>query len=125
MAPSSLEQIVLPIQNRELVPQKYGTTDWKWDNIEKYARTEEQVHEETFEKRVVHFLDGKLGWPAAIGLLSMTVIGATHMKPNRFKKMLLQNATFVCMLLALIALLIKARKVMRHRSKKTMPQLNE
>lgn len=83
------------------------------------------MHEETFEKRVVHFLDGKLGWPAAIGLLSMTVIGATHMKPNRFKKMLLQNATFVCMLLALIALLIKARKVMRHRSKKTMPQLNE
>lgn len=39
--------------------------------------------------------------------------------------MMLQNATFVCMLLALIALLVKARKVMRHRSKKAMPQLNE
>lgn len=74
---------------------------------------------------MVHFLDGKLGWPAAVGLLSLTVVGASHMKPDRFRRMLLQNATFVCMLLALIALLIKARKVMRHRSKKAMPQLNE
>ena len=79
--------------------------------------SKEQVHEETVEKRVIHFLDGKLGWPAAVTLLSLTAIGITHMKPHRFKKMFLQNATFVCMVLSLIALLVKARKVMRHNSK--------
>lgn len=69
------------------------------------------------EKRIIHFLDGKLGWPAALTLISLTAIGVTHMKPHRFKKMFMQNATFVCMILSLIALLIKARKVMRHNKK--------
>ena len=63
----------------------------------------------------MHFLDGKLGWPTAFVLIVCTVVGASHMHPRRFKKMLLQNATFVCMLLALVALLVKARKIMRNR----------
>ena len=58
-------------------------------------------------------MDGKLGWPAAVTLIAITAIGVTHMKPRRFKKMFLQNATFTCMLLSLIALLVKARR-MRH-----------
>jgi hypothetical protein len=43
----------------------------------------------------------------------ITVVGATHMNPRRFKKMLIQNATFCCMLFAVVALLIKVKKVIR------------
>lgn len=114
LAPAFVEEVVLPSQNRELLPHNYGATDWKWDKVEVYSRSVEQVHEETVEKRVIHFLDGKLGWPAAVTLLALTAIGVTHMKPHRFRKMFLHNATFACMLLSLIALLVKARKVMRH-----------
>lgn len=43
------------------------------------------------------------------------------MHPRRFKKMLMQNATFVCLLLSLIALLVKARKVVRKRKRNALP----
>jgi hypothetical protein len=69
------------------------------------------------ERRVVHFLDGKLGWPTAFGLLIVTALGVIHMRPHRFKKMMMQNATFACMLLAVIALLVKARKMTKHKQK--------
>jgi hypothetical protein len=109
----------LPSQSRELLPQNYGLPDWKWDNSEKYQGSA-QIHDETLEKRVIHFIDGKLGWTTAIGLMALTVVGASHMKTHRFKKMLVQNATFICMLLTLIALLVKARKVMRHQKKEVL-----
>ncbi len=70
---------------------------------------------------MIHFLDGKLGWPTAIGLAAITFAGAAHMHPRRFKKMLMQNATFVCLLLSLIALLVKARKVVRKRKRDALP----
>jgi hypothetical protein len=71
------------------------------------------VHEETLEHRLVHFLDGKLGWPTAIGLVGVTVVGAAQMNPKRFRKMIIQNVTFVCMLFAAITVLIKIRKAIR------------
>lgn len=117
LAPSYVEEFVLPSNSRGLLPDNYGMVDEKWDNVEKYNQSDEQVHEETMERKVVHFLDGKLGWPTAFVLLMATALGAAHMRPHRFKKMLLQNVTFACMILALIALLVKARKVMRHSQK--------
>jgi hypothetical protein len=69
------------------------------------------------ERRVVHFLDGKLGWPTAFILLMITAVGAMQMRPHRFKKMLMHNVTFACMLLAAIAFLVKARKIMRHQQR--------
>jgi hypothetical protein len=118
LAPAFVEELVLPSQHsRENLPAGYGRVDEKWDNVERYNESAEQVHEETMERRVVHFLDGKLGWPTAFALLLATTIGAMHMRPHRFKKMLMHNATFACMLLAMIALLVKARKVTRHSQK--------
>jgi quinol monooxygenase YgiN len=117
LAPSFVEELVLPMQNREILPENYGRVEEEWDNGERYSQSMEQVHEETMERRVVHFLDGKLGWPTAFVLLTMTALGAAHMRPYRFRKMMLQNTTFACMLLALIALLVKARKAMRHQQR--------
>ena len=71
------------------------------------------MHEETVEKRLVHFLDSKLGWPAAFFLLIMTVIGASHMRQKKFQKMIIQNATFCCMILSLLAILVKVKRISR------------
>lgn len=118
LAPAFVEELVLPSQHsREVLPAGYGRVDEKWDNVERYNESDEQVHEETMERRVVQFLDGKLGWPTAFALLLVTTIGAIHMRPHRFKKMLMHNATFACMLLAMVALLVKFRKVSRHSQK--------
>lgn len=125
LAPAFVEELVLPSQHsREILPAGYGRVDEKWDNVERYNESADQVHEETMERRVVHFLDGKLGWPTAFTLLLATTIGAMHMRPHRFKNMLMQNATFACMLLAMIALLVKARKVTRHSQKAIREKLD-
>lgn len=69
-------------------------------------------------------MDGKLGWPTAAGLAFITVVGATHMHPRRFKKMLMQNVTFCCMLLSALALLVKLRKAIKHK-KQNIPKLED
>ena len=70
-------------------------------------------HEETIEHKVVHFLDSKFGWPIAIVLMSFTVLGTYQMKPSKLRKMMLQNATFCCLILSLLTFLIKIRRIHR------------
>jgi len=48
-----------------------------------------------------------------MGLVALTAVGAAQMNPYRFKKMMIQNVTFICMLFAAMAVLIKIRKAIR------------
>ena len=125
LAPSAVENLVLPEQGRDMLSAQYGHVDEKWDHHDKYDNHHEQVHTETTEKRVLHFLDGKLGWPVTGALVVATLAGATNMHHKRFRKMLIQNATFCCMLLAVLALVIKLRKLSRKYKPKArrLPQL--
>lgn len=64
---------------------------------------------------MVHFLDGRVGWPTALGLVVVTVVGAAHMNPKRLRRMIIQNVTFLCMFFAVITMLVKIRKAVRHK----------
>lgn len=44
-------------------------------------------------------------------MVLVTVMGASQMRQRKFTKMLVQNATFCCLLLAVVALLIKLKKM--------------
>ena len=69
------------------------------------------------EKRLVHFLDSKMGWSLAVGLMGITLAGAYHMKFAKFRKMMMQNATFCCLLLSILSIAVKLRK-RQHKDKK-------
>lgn len=91
--------------------------------MEEYRRVDAPVHEETWEQRLVHLLDSKMGWPFAVLLLGVTLGGAYQMHPRRFRKMMVQNLTFCCLVLSIMAIVIKLRRL-QHRSSKAKRQLN-
>ena len=73
------------------------------------------MHEETWEQRVVHFLDSRFGWPSALLLIGVTLMGAYKMHPGRFKKMMVQNATFCGLVLSTMAVVVKMRRIQHGR----------
>ena len=57
-----------------------------------------------------------MGWVSALTLIGLTLAGSHHMKFRRFRKMMVQNATFCCLILSVIAIAIKVRR--HHHNKK-------
>ena len=51
-----------------------------------------------------------MGWTLALGLIGVTLAGAHHMKYRRFRKMMMQNVTFSCLILSVVALAVKVKK---------------
>jgi len=49
--------------------------------------------------------------------LGCTVVGKSMMRRGQFRRMLIQNGTFACMLLTAIALMIKIKKASKHPKK--------
>jgi hypothetical protein len=60
-------------------------------------------------------MDSKFGWVSVLIMLGGVLAGAHHMNPRKFKRMIIQNTTFACLILSLIAIVIKIR---RHSHKK-------
>jgi hypothetical protein len=56
-----------------------------------------------------------------MGLVALTAMGAAKMNPTRFKKMMIQNVTFICMLFAAVAVLIKMKKIIRNTRTRKLP----
>lgn len=51
-----------------------------------------------------------MGWTLALGLIGVTLAGAHHMKYRRFRKMMMQNVTFSCLILSILAIAVKVKK---------------
>lgn len=66
-----------------------------------------------------------MGWSLAIGLIGITLAGAHHMRFSKFKKMMMQNATFCCLLLSVLAVAVKLRKRQHKAGKKNEQPLLE
>jgi len=67
---------------------------------------------------MVEFLDGKLGWVSVLVLLGGVLAGAQQMKHTNFKKMIVHNGTFCCLVLSMTALVIKIRRHYHNKKKK-------
>lgn len=67
------------------------------------------LHEQTFQRRMMDYLDSRMGWPLTMALMGATAAGAYHMKFRRLRRMMVSNGTFCCLLLALLALAVKVR----------------
>ena len=67
-------------------------------------------HEATLEVRLVHFLDSRMGWVSAVTLLGLTLAGGHQMRFRRFRQMMIQNATFCCLVLSVLAIAVKIRR---------------
>ena len=60
-----------------------------------------------------------MGWSLAAGLMGVTLMGAYQMRFPKFRKMMMQNATFCCLILSILAIAVKLRK-RQHLKKKKM-----
>jgi len=63
-----------------------------------------------------------MGWSLAVGLMGITLAGAYQMRFKKFRKMMMQNATFCCLLLSVLAVAVKLRK-RHHNSRREVKQL--
>ena len=63
-----------------------------------------------------------MGWSLAVGLVGVTLAGAHQMRFRKFRKMMMQNATFCCLLLSILAVAVKLRK-RQHNSRRNGKRL--
>lgn len=59
-----------------------------------------------------------MGWPLAMVLLGGTAAGAHQMRLRRLRKMMVNNLTFCCLVLAVIVVAVKVRHRKRAKASK-------
>ena len=65
-----------------------------------------------------------MSWLFATTLLGLTAAGGYHMKFRKFRKMMIQNATFCCLLLSVLVIAVKIKKTF-HRKRVVLKQLKQ
>jgi hypothetical protein len=116
LTPEAVEKMVLPLESAEVLPAQYGRLDEQWYRQEDYRQLKVPLHEQTLQKRMLEYLDSRMGWPLTMALVGATAAGAYQMRVNRLKRMMISNGTFCCLVLALLALAVKVRRSSRKKS---------
>jgi hypothetical protein len=125
LTPAAVEELILPLNGRDMLPVNYGQTDEEWYRHDEYKDVEAPPHELTFERRMVLFLDSRMGWPSVALLLGVTLAGAYSMRVQKVRKMMIQNSTFCCLLLTVLAVAVKVKRYqnIKKRNWKKPPQV--